>query len=444
MANGRELVPLRTGFDVVLRGYRRGSVRQYVQSVEEELRSLAADRDANAGLAEALAGEVEQLRASNELLRRRLDAVCRTPIEQSALQDRLHRMLELATEEAAEITARAQAAAENCWATAEEAAGRLRARYETSIRELDGRRREMEAEHRTLLRQTRLEVTVMTTEADRRCRALDAAAARRRARVETDFEVAMSARRTSAMREIAEQSVAARGEAVRLVAEATAEADRLVGSARAEAEWRLREAAEEADRRVEEASATAGGLVGDATAEAERCRREASEESSRLVAEADRLVGSARAEAEWRLREAAEEADRRVRVASEESARLVGDAASKAERCRRETATESRRLVGDAIAEADRLAGSARAEADWRVREATEEAARRVGVARQEVGRLRELHGRIAGQVRGAREVLAGVGALVEPGAEDGDGPSRPATDIPRQRARVDTSQAPL
>lgn len=226
MTDGKDLVPLRTEFDVVLRGYRRGPVRQYVQSVEEELRMLAADRDANADLAESLTKEVERLRAENARLERKIDQLSRTPIEPEMLPERLRRMLELAKEEAAEITARAQAAAEHCWAAAEEAAGRLRARYEESISELDRRRRAMEAEHRTLLQQTRVDVAVMTTEADRRREELDRQAARRRERVETDFELAMSARRSEAMQEIAKQRLAARAEADRLVQEATAEARR--------------------------------------------------------------------------------------------------------------------------------------------------------------------------------------------------------------------------
>ncbi|GAB3456624.1 cellulose-binding protein [Actinophytocola sediminis] len=231
MADGRELVPLRTGFDVVLRGYRRGPVRQYVQSVEEELRMLAADRDANAHHAESLTKEVEKLRAERAKLERKVDELSRAPIDATALPERLRRMLELAKEEAAEIIARAQAAAENCWATAEEAAGRLRARYEDSIAELDERRRTMETEHRTLLAQTRAEVADMTTEADRRRAELDDRAAKRRERVETDFDLAMSARRAEAMREIVEQKLAARAEADRLVAEARADATRRIDAA---------------------------------------------------------------------------------------------------------------------------------------------------------------------------------------------------------------------
>jgi len=234
VGDGRELVPLRTGFDVVLRGYRRGPVREYVRNVEEELRLLAADRDANAELAQALADEVEQLRAENARLHARLDRVCASPIEPDALRERLGRMVELAKEEATEVAARAEAAAEHCWTTAQEAAGRLRARYEESIADVDRTRRAMEVEHRALLRQAKADATVMTTEADRNRQVLDDQAARRRARVEADFDLAMSARRTDAMREVAERRVAAEAESARVVRVATDEAARRIDVARQE------------------------------------------------------------------------------------------------------------------------------------------------------------------------------------------------------------------
>ncbi len=48
------------------------------------------------------------------------------------------------------------------------------------------------------------------------------------------------------------------------------------------------------------------------------------------------------------------------------------------------------------------------------VSEAADDAQRRVGAADLEVSRLRDLRGRIAEQLRGAREVLAGVAPLME------------------------------
>jgi cell division septum initiation protein DivIVA len=320
----QELVPLRTDFDVVVRGFRRGQVRRYVRAVEEELRLLTADRDANASLAESLATEVELLRAQNTRLTRQVDDLSRSPVPPDAVPPRLRRMVELAKEEAAEITARAQAAAEHSWATAEEAAGRLRARYADALTEMDRSRRETEVEHRNMLQQARVDASMMTTDADRRRTELDEQAARRRERVESDFDIAMAGRRSEAMRELAQRKMTAHREATHLVDDATAKASQLVG-----------DATSEATRLVSDATSEASGLVDDATSEAERLVRDGTEA------------------------------------------------------------------------------------ADARVTAATEEAARRVTAAKQEVGQLRELRGRIAEQLKEAREVLAGVGPLLQPAPVD-------------------------
>lgn len=281
MSDGGELVPLHTSFDVVFRGYRRGPVREYVRSVEAEMRLLVADRDANASLAQDLAAEVEQLRTENARLRRRVDEVANTPVDVTNLQDRLRRMVELAREEAAEIIARAQAAAEHCWATAQEAAGRLRARYEESIAEVDRTRRAMTAEHQMLLQQARADATTMTTEADRRRQELDDQAARRRDQVRADFEMAMSARRTEAMRAVAEQRATARAEAEQLVADATVEATA-----------KIRAATDEAAERIQTAKDTATTLVAEAQREVDRLRDLRSRLATQLTGAREILSGA--------------------------------------------------------------------------------------------------------------------------------------------------------
>ena len=60
---GRELVPLRIGFDVVIRGYRRDQVKRFVRESEAETRLLTADRDAAVARAEELADTVTFFRA---------------------------------------------------------------------------------------------------------------------------------------------------------------------------------------------------------------------------------------------------------------------------------------------------------------------------------------------------------------------------------------------
>jgi colicin import membrane protein len=214
---GRELVPLRIGFDVVLRGYRRDQVKRFVRESEAETRLLTADRDAAVARAEELAQQLEEQRSDNDRLRERLDLVCRTPIDADALTERLKRMLELARDEAAEITERARAAAEDTWASAEQAGARLRERYERMIAELDVRRQEMETEHRELIERTRAEVEEMTSVAEQRRHHLDEQAEHRRQQVESDFEIAMAARRAEVMRQLAERRAKAEAEAKRLI-----------------------------------------------------------------------------------------------------------------------------------------------------------------------------------------------------------------------------------
>jgi hypothetical protein len=204
-----ELVPLRTAFDVLWRGFDRRQVKAFVRHAEAESRLVAADRDAATAQVEELATQLEELRSENRRLRAKLDRVCRTPIEPDALTERLARMQELARDEAAEITARGQAAAEDTWASAEQAGTRMREHYQRLIAELDQQRLEMQAEHHQLISRTRAEVDAMTSKAEHHRRQLDRQAALRRQEVENDFEIAMAARRTDTMRTLAERVTAA-------------------------------------------------------------------------------------------------------------------------------------------------------------------------------------------------------------------------------------------
>ena len=233
-----ELVPLHTDFDVVWRGCDRGQVAAYVERVEEELRLLAADRDAATRRADALAARLEAARAEIQELTEKLDRAARTPADPAALTDRLRRMVELAHAEADEIVTRARATAEQTRMSAQESAARLHRRAEYLVEEADRRRREVDAEHRDLV--TRLEQ--QAREAERRRRELDEQAAALREQIQTDFDLAMKSRREEEMRALAEQRATATAEADRLVRDATAEAERLV-----------RAATEQADRLVTQA-----------------------------------------------------------------------------------------------------------------------------------------------------------------------------------------------
>lgn len=231
-----DLVPLRTDFDVSWRGYDRDQVRRYVHGVEAELRLVTADRDAAVAETENLARQLEASRSEVRELRTRLDQVCRTPIDPEAVPGRLRRMVELARQEAAEITTRAQAAAEHTWSTAHDTAQRLRKRSEWFLADLEAQRAAMVTEYRELMARAHDEAETMSREAERRRIELDEAAEQHRKQVTKDFEIAMLARRVEARRDIAEQRRTAQAEAERIVANARAEASRIVRAAQQEAD----------------------------------------------------------------------------------------------------------------------------------------------------------------------------------------------------------------
>ncbi|GAA2774697.1 cellulose-binding protein [Saccharopolyspora taberi] len=224
----RELVPLKADFDTVWYGFRRSQVKFYLQQTEAEVRMLTEDRDSALSQVADLAAELDQARAEIEALRAQLDEVCRTPVTEQGLSDRMRRMVRLATDEANEVRAAAQAAAEHEWARSEQAAAELRARYENLVAEADQWRRQAEQQRNESLARTRDDIQRMGREAEQHRRRLDTEAEERRTQIEKDFEISMAARREEEMRVLAEREQASRAEAQRRVREATAEAQRRI------------------------------------------------------------------------------------------------------------------------------------------------------------------------------------------------------------------------
>ncbi len=222
----RELVPLKSDFDVVWRGFRRSQVQFYIQQTESEVRMLTEDRDSALSQVSELNAQLEQAREEIESLRRQLDDVCRTPIDESALSDRLRRMVQLANDESAEIIASARATAEHEWSRSEQAASELRNRYERLVAEADDWRKQAQEQRQEALEQTSREIERMAAEAEQHRRKQDREAEQRRNEIEHDFEVSMAARREEAMREMAERDQASRAEAEQRINEAAAEAER--------------------------------------------------------------------------------------------------------------------------------------------------------------------------------------------------------------------------
>ncbi|MEV6237730.1 hypothetical protein [Lentzea sp. NPDC051838] len=164
-----ELVPLRTGFDVAWIGYRRDQVRYFVDTAERDIALVCADRDAAEARALSLAQNLEAAREENRELRDRLDRVCRRPLSPDAVGEQLRHAVDAALKQAASIAEQAGA---------------------------------VHVEHRELLSSTRARMSRLDRDSDARRRALDDAAARRRATVQEDFELALALRRKEALRDI--------------------------------------------------------------------------------------------------------------------------------------------------------------------------------------------------------------------------------------------------
>ncbi|GAA4415324.1 chromosome segregation protein [Actinokineospora soli] len=257
----RELVPLGPGFDITKRGYHTAQVNEHLERLEAELQLMHADRNAAVSQAADLAKQLEQSRSEIDDLRKQIDRLSLPPTTLEGLSERLQRMLRLAQEESAETKARAEAEAGHIRAKAEADGNELRQRYERMLAELEKRRADMETEHREVLTKARAEADHLVAEARAEADRLDAAAQRRRDQVEEDFEIAMSGRRTEAMRALAEQEATSKSEAERRVREATEEANRRRHDSIAEAKARLEEATSEAHRRVREATEEANRRI---------------------------------------------------------------------------------------------------------------------------------------------------------------------------------------
>ncbi len=250
----RELVPLKPGFDVVWHGFDRAQVKQYLDDLDAEIKLLAADRDAALSQVADLTEQLTASHARAAQLSKQVSGLVELPKNTDDLDDRCRRVVQLAQHQAAEITARAQAAASHTWASAEDSAAKLRAGYEKLLGDLDKQRQEMRDQHAQLVKQARMSVADMTTAATKQRHDLDVAAEARRVKIEEEFERTMTGKRQALAKEIEQQRAASRAEAERRVREATEEAERRVREATERAERKLRETADECHRRISEAN----------------------------------------------------------------------------------------------------------------------------------------------------------------------------------------------
>jgi hypothetical protein len=229
-------------------------VKQYLEDLEDEIKLISADR--NAALSQ-VADLTEQLRSAHARitdLGKQVTELVELPKNPDDLDDRCKRMVQLAHHQAAEITARAQAAASHSWSSAEEGAAKLRAGYEKLLADLDKQRQEVRVQHSQIVDQARTQVVEMTTATTNRRHELDKQAEQRRIQIEDEFERSMANKRQAVAKEIEQQRAESRADAERKVREATEEAERRVREATDRAERKLRETSEECKRRVGDAT----------------------------------------------------------------------------------------------------------------------------------------------------------------------------------------------
>lgn len=217
-------------FAVVRHGFDRTAVRRHLDELTARLERAEADRHEARDQAAEYQGELEIARREIAALTERLDSFGAPEGADGG------RMLEIARSQAAEITARAKAAADGTWSAAEEASAQLRERYRTLLGELDAQQEELRASHQEIMRTAQAQAEEMTTAAERRRREIDAAAERDRVRIDREFSESMAARREALDQELAERRAAAEREIAEQLRVADEEAKRRLDTVNAQVE----------------------------------------------------------------------------------------------------------------------------------------------------------------------------------------------------------------
>ncbi|OQO92482.1 cell division protein DivIVA [Saccharomonospora piscinae] len=272
------LLPLRREFGQAWHGFDRNQVVQYLDHLEAQVHRLMTERDTAMARAGESARELDSARKEIATLRDRVEELKKPPERVEDLDERMQRSVQLAESQAAEVLARAEAAAEKNWAESSEVSKKLHERYMALLETLDGHADQLKREHEEALAATKAEVQRMTTEAARRREHLDTEAERKRRRIENDFQAKVSAEKSALEKHIADQQTASKNAAERRIADATAEAKRLVDEATAKAKKLVDEATGEADRRTTEANEVVGRLT------------KIREEARARLAEADKVL----------------------------------------------------------------------------------------------------------------------------------------------------------
>lgn len=218
-------------FAVVRHGYDRDDVRRHLQRVGEETRRAQTDRDQLREQTAELSGQLQIAQREIAALTERLEGMATEVLPKSAQQEHATRAVKLAEAQAAEITDRAQAAADHTWSAAEEASAALRERYQRLLADLVCQHEELHAEHEEIMRSARTKVEEMTTVAHSRRKEIDEQGQAERERIERQFQSSIGRRREQLDAELAERRSAAEQHSEQLVRDAVRQANERIATA---------------------------------------------------------------------------------------------------------------------------------------------------------------------------------------------------------------------
>lgn len=253
-ANNNDLIPMGApsmDFPIVMRGYERNQVNEAIRSLEDDLRTIMAERDQALTQAAEEHARAENLGAEIGELKTQLRNSEAPTFE--TMGGRIASMLRLAEEEAAEIR---RAAEEDAQQTRERSAQEKedsdrqiasdRAEADQYVADRRGEADEVlataKAEAAEYIEQHRKQAEEHLAGARAEADELTAQSAARRAEAEEDFKITLDARRTAAAQEEAERDRTSREDAANRIQASRDEADALLTKAHAEASAVVEEA----------------------------------------------------------------------------------------------------------------------------------------------------------------------------------------------------------
>lgn len=222
-------------FAVVRKGFDREQVNSVLSRLEAEVELLRADRDAAVQRADRAAADLERERERVAALEARVAELGKAPVTADQMSDRLSTMLGLANAEAASVRDTAHASADQILTQAEDDAWRLRESASAELDEIRSRNAAIRSEHAQVLETARSRAAEIIRASERAARTQDEEAARRRAEVDEDHQLASDLRRQESLREDEALQATSRKNAETAYLAAAAVAQKTLDDARAEA-----------------------------------------------------------------------------------------------------------------------------------------------------------------------------------------------------------------